>query len=311
MTKVQNAKTKASDFAFNRSIEFEYGVLREIAPGVRRLVANNPGPFTYTGTNTYVVGKGEVAVIDPGPDQPGHLDDLLAALKGEKISYILLTHTHRDHSDLLAPLQAATGAHVMGYGPTDVPRGFAEADITNDDFIEHNFTPDTRLRTGDTVKGKTWALDVIHTPGHAPDHLCFALQGKRMVFTGDHIMGWNTTVIAPPEGHMGAYIGSLERLLDRYDIAFFPGHGGQIKSPRRVVRAYLTHRKWREATIRNCLEEGLEVIPQIVPRIYANLDPNLFGAAALSVLAHLEHLVEREVVVCDGPPSTQAVFSLL
>ncbi len=311
MTKAKTAKPKPSDLAFNRSIDFEYGALAEVAPGVRRLVANNPGPFTYTGTNTYVLGSGEVAVIDPGPADPAHLDDLLSALKGERISHIFLTHTHRDHSDLIEPLKSATGAKVMGYGPTDAPRGFATTGPTSNDFVDHDFSPDRELRTGDSVKGGTWALDAIHTPGHAPDHLCFALQGTRMVFTGDHIMGWNTTVIAPPEGNMGAYIGSLECLLDRYDVAFFPGHGGRIKSPRRVVRAYLMHRKWREASIRACLGDGLEFIPQIVPRIYANLDENLVGAAALSVLAHLEHLVEREVVVCDGPPSIEAAFSLL
>jgi len=310
MAELKTRKPKPSDLAFNRSVDFEYGVLKEIAPGVRRLVANNPGPFTFTGTNTYVVGKGEVAVIDPGPDEPAHLEHLLRALEGERVTHILLTHTHRDHSDLIAPLRDETGAEVLGYGPTEAPRGLAATGPTGDDFVDQGFAPDRPLRGGGEVKGAGWALDVIHTPGHAPDHLCFALTGRRMVFSGDHVMGWNTTVIAPPEGHMGAYMRSLEILLDRYDLAFFPGHGGRIESPRRVVRAYLMHRKWREASIHKCLEEGVGLIPQIIPRIYANLDPKLHGAAALSVLAHLEHMAERGLVVADAPPSLETAFSL-
>ena len=303
-------KLKASDVAFNRSIEFEYGELRQLAPGVRRLVANNPSPFTYTGTNTYVIGENDVAVIDPGPAEPEHLENLLASLDGERISHIFLTHTHRDHSDLIEPLRAATGAKVLGFGPTEAPRGLAATGPTSDDFVDHDFKPDQTLRSGDTVKSETWALDAIHTPGHAPDHLCYALVGKRMVFSGDHVMGWNTSVIAPPEGNMRDYLESLERLLERYDVAFFPGHGGQIKSPRRVVRAYLMHRKWREAAIYKCIEDGLSVIPQIVPKIYTKLDEKLFGAAALSVLAHLEHLTERGLVAADGQPSLETAFTL-
>ena len=310
MTDAKPSKPKPSDLAFNRSIEFEYGVLRQVAPGVRRLVANNPSPFTYTGTNTYVVGDGEVGVIDPGPADLEHLESLLVSLKGERVTHILLTHTHHDHSDLIEPLKAATGAKVLGFGETKAPRGLAATGPTSDDFVDHDFAPDQALRSGDTVKAETWALDAIHTPGHAPDHLCFALVGERTVFTGDHVMGWNTSVIAPPEGNMRDYLDSLEKLLERYDTAFFPGHGGRINSPRRVVRAYLMHRKWREAAIYKCLEDGLSVIPQIVPKIYTNLDEKLFGAAALSVLAHLEHLTERGLVVADAHPSLETTFTL-
>ena len=311
MTQLEDTKPTASDLAFNCSMNFEYGVLREIAPGIRRLVANNPGPFTFMGTNTYVVGRCEVAVIDPGPDDPAHLDALLHALEGERITHIFLTHTHRDHSDLIEPLKQKTGARVLGYGPTEAPRGFAETNAISDDFVDRAFAPDKPLRGGDMVEGASWALDAIHTPGHAPDHLCYALIGNRTVFTGDHIMGWSTTVVAPPEGHMGSYIASLEGLLIRRDLAFFPGHGGQIKTPPRVVRAYLLHRKWREAAIFKCVEEGVGFIPQIVPKIYKNLEAELSDAAALSVLAHLEYLAERGLVVArGGPPALDAAFAL-
>lgn len=309
MSQADQMQPSSAELAFSRTMEFEYGAVAEVAPGVRRIVANNPGPFTFKGTNTYIVGRGEVAVIDPGPEDAAHLDALLGALAGERISHILITHTHRDHTDGLAALRERTGAAVLAYGPTGKPRGVQTTSPSGKAFVDEDLAVDERLRDGDMVKGSGWALDVMHTPGHAPDHLCFGLVGHRTVFSGDHVMGWNTTVVAPPEGHMGDYLGSLERLLERNDTVFLPGHGGRIKLPQRVVKAYIMHRKWRESAIHDCIADGLRTIPQIVAKIYFGLDAELSGAAALSVLAHLEHLTERGLVRPHGPPAIQTPFS--
>lgn len=309
MASEQHGRQSTAQLAFNREMEFAYGAIREVAPGVRRLVANNPGPFTFRGTNTFIVGEGEVAVIDPGPDDPAHRGALLEALDGERITHIFITHTHRDHTDGVPGLQAATGAPVLAYGQTGKERGVRTSSPSGKAFVDEAFAPDHKLRDGDTVKGAGWALDVIHTPGHAPDHLCFALQGERTVFTGDHVMGWNTTVVAPPEGHMGDYLASMERLMQRRDKVFLPAHGGQIREPQRVVKAYIVHRKWRESAIYNYLETGLRSIPEIVGKIYPGLESDLRAAAALSVFAHLQHLIERGAVTSDGPVALDAAFS--
>lgn len=311
MSKPSNAP-KASDLAFNREIEFDYGVANEVAPGVRRIVANNPTPFTYKGTNTYIVGRGRVGIIDPGPaEDEGHVDAILAALPGERVSHILITHTHRDHTGLVEELRVRTGAPVLAYGETASERGVRTTSPSGKVFVDQEFKPDTQLRCGDSVKGDDWALDVIHTPGHAPDHLCFALTGQRTLFSGDHVMGWNTTVVAPPEGHMGDYLASLEKLLERRDMVFFPGHGGRIETPRRVVKAYMTHRKMRESAIYACLQDGARFIPQIVEKIYPRVDSIYLSAAALSVLAHLELLLERGLVQAEGPPAIETGFAPL
>ncbi len=293
---------RGSNIAFRTEMNFDYGVPTEVAPNVRRIVANNPGPFTYKGTNTYLVGSGDVAVIDPGPDDPAHLNAIAEALDGERVSHILITHTHRDHTDAVAGLKERTGAPVLAFGETDKPRGARTTSPSGKAFVDLGFEPDETVRDGDTIQGKNWALDAIHTPGHAPDHLCFALVGERTVLSGDHVMGWNTTVVAPPEGNMADYMSSLERVLERNDKVFLPGHGGRIETPRRVVKAYLMHRKMRESAIYGCVESGDQFIPQIVPKIYGNLDEKLVPAAALSVLAHLEFLVDRGLVECQEHP---------
>jgi glyoxylase-like metal-dependent hydrolase (beta-lactamase superfamily II) len=311
MTKPGPNSQSASKLAFNSEMNFDYGVAVEVAPGVRRMVANNPGPFTFKGTNTYIVGRGDVAVIDPGPHDEAHLKALAVALEGERITHILITHTHRDHTEAVTPLKEHSKAPVLAYGETGKARGARTTSPSGKAFVDFDFAPDETLRDGDVIQGKGWALDVIHTPGHAPDHLCFALTGERTIFSGDHVMGWNTTVVAPPEGHMGDYLTSLERLLGRKDKLFFPGHGGRIEMPQRVVRAYLMHRKMRESAIYARLEEGDRFIPQIVPKIYSRLDSRLVPAAALSVLAHLEFLVERGLVQCeDSPAAIQSAFSI-
>ena len=297
----------SAELAFNRSVDVDYGVAEEVVPGVRRIVANNPGPYTFLGTNTYIVGSGQVAVIDPGPADAAHLAAIAKATRGERVTHILITHSHRDHCDGAKPLQEMLGGELVAYGPTGTLRGAGTPGL-GDAFVDSAFTPDLPVADGDTVKGSGFALDVLHMPGHAPDHLCFALVGKRTVFTGDHVMGWNTTVIAPPEGNMADFIASLEKLMQRHDKIFLPAHGGHIQTPQRVVRAYITHRKWREQTILACLDEGVCTIPRIVAKLYGALDVNLKEAAALSVLAHLEHLIDRDVVSAEGATDRLSAF---
>lgn len=299
----------SAELAFNRSQDVDYGVAQEVAPDVRRIVANNPGPYTFLGTNSYVVGSCEVAVIDPGPADQSHLEAIADAIKGERLAYILITHSHRDHCEGARGLQALAGGEIAAFGPTGTARG-AGAPGLSYDFVDPDFVPDRTLADGDTVRGRGFALDVLHMPGHAPDHLCFALVGKRTMFTGDHVMGWNTTVIAPPEGNLADFLASLERLMQRHDKIFLPAHGGRIQTPQRVVKAYIMHRQWREQTILACLDEGICTVPHIVARLYGTLDAGLKGAAALSVLAHLEHLITRELVTADGPSGLSSVFCL-
>jgi glyoxylase-like metal-dependent hydrolase (beta-lactamase superfamily II) len=299
----------SAELAFNRSQDVDYGVAQEVAPGVRRIVANNPGPYTFLGTNSYVVGSGEVAVIDPGPADEDHLTAIAGAIKGERLTHILVTHSHRDHCDGARALQALAGGKIAAFGPTGTARGAGPPGLSYD-FVDPDFVPDLKLADGDTVRGNGFALDVLHMPGHAPDHLCFALVGKRTMFTGDHVMGWNTTVIAPPEGNLAQFLGSLERLMQRHDKMFLPAHGGRIQTPQRVVKAYIMHRKWREQTILACLEEGVGTVPRIVARLYGTLDAGLKQAAALSVLAHLEYLIERDLVAAEGTSGVSSAFYL-
>lgn len=298
-----------------------YGELLDILPGIRRLVANNPSPFTFKGTNTYVVGRGDVAVIDPGPDDELHAQTLQDALAGERITDIILTHTHRDHCDGLVHLKAETGARTWGFGPITTGRGSANESPSGSDFVNQAFVPDEILSERDRIEGGNWSLEAIHTPGHAPDHLCFALSADEsgtgtpddgpVLFSGDHVMGWSTTVVAPPEGNMGDYIRSLEKLLEREETLYLPGHGGRVPNAKRVVKAYLVHRMWREAAIQKCLKDGQNTIGQILEILYREIDAPLKPAAALSVLAHLEYLIERGVVSARGPASLSSIFSLL
>jgi glyoxylase-like metal-dependent hydrolase (beta-lactamase superfamily II) len=289
----------SAELAFNRSDDVAYGVAEDVAPHVRRIVANNPSPYTFLGTNTYIVGQGRVAVIDPGPEDEAHLAAITEATRGERVGAILITHSHRDHCDGALALKRRLGGELMSFGPTGGSRG-AGAPGLGEAFVDPHFVPDRALADGDAVKIGNIALDVLHTPGHAPDHLCFALVGHRTVFTGDHVMGWNTTVIAPPEGSMAKFLTSLEKLLPRHDKMFLPGHGGRVQSPQRVVKAYIMHRQWREQTILACLEDGVSTIPRIVAKIYGDLGADLRAAASLSVLAHLEHLINRGLAKAEG-----------
>jgi glyoxylase-like metal-dependent hydrolase (beta-lactamase superfamily II) len=299
---------------FQREMVFAYGEFQDVAPGVRRLVCDNPTPFTFKGTNTYILGQGEVAVIDPGPLAPEFGETLLAALArtGERVSHILVTHCHSDHSGSVDFLRARTGAAAYGFGR---PNGADVFDARHAPSGKAFITPvdyDYLLTDGMNVEGQGWAVTVLHTPGHAPDHLCFSLRDAPVLFSGDHVMGWNTTVVAPPEGHMGTYIRSLEKLLPGEEALFLPGHGGPIEQPQRLVKAFIMHRRWREAEIAECLRSGLETIDLIVPRIYGRLESALSGAAALAVFAQIELMIEKGLVqtLNRQPPSLTSQFAL-
>lgn len=291
---------------FAREFIFEYGVASEVAPGIRRIVANNPGPFTYKGTNSYIVGTGEVALVDPGPDEEAHRAAIVGevAAKGERITHIFLTHTHKDHSAGLARMVKATGAEVLGFGSNPESRAAFQLNPASESILDVDFRPDRRLLGGERIGGGDWELEAIHTPGHAPDHLAFAVAGTGVLLSGDHVMGWNTTVVAPPEGNMSDYIRSLELLLPRPEDIYLPGHGGEIHQGPRLVKAFIMHRRWRESQILDCLRQGLETIPAIVPKIYEGISASLRDAAGYSVLAQLELLIETGRVSRepDRPP---------
>jgi glyoxylase-like metal-dependent hydrolase (beta-lactamase superfamily II) len=289
---------------FRTTMNFAYGVPRELAPGVVRIVANNPGPFTFKGTNTYLVGTGSgLALIDPGPEDAAHRRAILDAAGPRRITHILITHTHRDHTDGLPALLAATGARTAGFGRRARERGSKRTSPSGSEFVDQDFIPDVPLAHGSRLAGDGWAFTALHTPGHAPDHLCFALEGAGVLLSGDHVMGWNTSVIAPPEGNMGEYMRALQLLADRDDRVYFPGHGGQVAEPQRMVKAFLLHRRMREHAILDCIRDGTDTIDAIVAAIYRGLDPRLVKAAALSVRAHVEHLMDRGLVRCDPPLS--------
>jgi glyoxylase-like metal-dependent hydrolase (beta-lactamase superfamily II) len=290
-------------------MDFAYGVPRELAPGVVRIVANNPSPFTFKGTNTYLVGDKKLALIDPGPEDQAHLAAILAAIGGRKLSHIVIAHTHRDHTDGLPALLAATGAKTAGFGRRAREHGAKQVSPSGSEFVDQDFKPDVLLTDGSRLTGDGWSLTALHTPGHAPDHLCLALDGTKVLFSGDHVMGWNTSVIAPPEGSMSDYMAALERLGRRDDALYLPGHGGQVTEPQRLVKAFLLHRRMREQAILECIRSGTNTVRTIVPVIYRDLNPKLVNAASLSVLAHVEHLIVRGLVGCEGPPSADRVLS--
>jgi glyoxylase-like metal-dependent hydrolase (beta-lactamase superfamily II) len=293
----------AEEIPFRREMIFEYGVPRELVPGVERLVANNPGPFTYKGTNTYLIGKGQdIMLMDPGPDDDAHFEATMKAIGKRRVSMIVITHTHRDHVDGLPRLIEATGAKTAGYGRKAPDAGKPKKSPSGGEYVDQDFVPDIPVVDGQRLQGDGFALNAVFTPGHAPDHLCFGLDGTPILFSGDHVMGWNTSVVAPPEGNMAAYMRSLDKLLARTgDEVYFAGHGGRVLQPQRVVKAFIIHRKMREDAILDCIKQGHSTIEAIVPIVYRGLEPRLLGAASLSVAAHVERLVERGLVRSVGP----------
>jgi glyoxylase-like metal-dependent hydrolase (beta-lactamase superfamily II) len=290
----------SESLTFARDFEPTYGEPVVLSPRLARLTARNPSPFTFFGTNTYLVGHETVAVVDPGPEDEAHLAAILQAVGARPIDAILVTHTHRDHSPIARALAAATGAPILGAGPHRPARPLHEGEA---DALEGSgdrlHAPDRVLRDGETVEGKDWTLTAIATPGHTENHLAFALPAENALLSGDHVMAWSTSVIAPPDGSMAHYRHSLARLLERDDEVYWPGHGGPVTRPRAFVRGLLAHRRAREEAILGGLRNGARTIPALVARIYHGLDPRLGAAAGLSVFAHLEDLANRGLVVSE------------
>ncbi len=284
---------------FLRDDPLPAGVAEELGhPGgvrLRRIRCNNPGPFTFLGTNSYLIGEGEVALLDPGPVDAAHHGAILRALDGERLTRILVSHTHRDHSPGAAALQASTGAATFGFGPHQTPPA------EGGDGGDHAFRPDHRLADGAVLEGEGWRITALHTPGHCANHLCFALEGSGVLFSGDHVMSWSSSVVAPPDGDMADYMAALRRLAKRDDRLFLPGHGAPLPEPIGFTRALLAHRQAREDGLLEILgRHGPATVGELVPFLYIGLDLRLQPAAAKSLLAHLLKLQADAAVAIDA-----------
>ncbi len=296
-----------SPIPFIREIDFEYGRVDRVSPRIRRVIANNPGPFTFIGTGVYIIGQGEVAVIDPGPMDETHFKALKAALAGEKLTHILVTHGHSDHSPLAAPLAEWAGCQTYALGPA-IPTAKGEMGAEDDP----TFKPDILLKDGDILSGPDWTLETLTTPGHTATHVCFALKEENALFTGDHIMGWSTTIVAPPDGDMRDYMHSLDKVQNRHFDTLWPTHGAPIdKDVHGFIEAYKAHRLSREQAILQHLQEGETSIRNMVAVMYANIDSRLHPAAALSVLGHMRKLIqENRVIASDTPCLIESEYRL-
>ena len=275
---------------FDRTLEAVYGVPVPLSPRVTRLLAPNPGPFTFLGTGVYSIGAGgSVVVIDPGPDIPAHIAALKQAIGARPISHILITHTHRDHSPAAAALKAWSGAKTFAAGP----HGAAIGDV--EEGADRDFVPDVVVRDGDVLAGDGFTLTCVATPGHAANHMCYALTEEQALFCGDHVMGWSTSVVAPPDGDMAAYLDSLEKLIARGDRILYPTHGSPITQPQTYLRELLAHRRGRETQILDALDSG-NSIDALVAHVYPDILPALRAAAAAQVQAHLDHLSAKGAI---------------
>ncbi len=283
--------------AFDRSFRAPHGDAMQLSPSVRRVLANNPGPFTFMGTGVYILGADEVAVIDPGPLLPQHLEALKRALADVHVTHILITHTHADHSPAARAVKEWTGAPVYAFGPHPA---HGDDSVRVEEGGDRDFVPDVRVRDGDVITGGGWTIDCLHTPGHTSNHMCYALRQERALFTGDHVMGWSTTVVSPPDGDMADYIASLKKLMARHDRILYPTHGGPVENPAPFLAAYLDHRLEREAQIVDCLQRGVKTVPDMVAALYADVDQRLHPAAARSVEAHLIKLMREGRVQRGG-----------
>ncbi|MCC3862446.1 MBL fold metallo-hydrolase [Pseudemcibacter aquimaris] len=277
-----------------------------ISPNIRRITANNPMPFTFKGTGTYIIGYGEVAVIDPGPALEDHIDAILSELGSEKISHILVTHNHMDHSPGAKLLSEKTGAKI--FGPDTSDQQYSNEKI--EEGIDKSFKADVIINDGMIIQGSNWTIEAIHTPGHLSNHYCFAYNQEKALFTGDHVMGWSTTIVSPPDGNMQDYMNSLEMLLGRDDKIYYPTHGWPIEKPHQFVKQLYGHRLRREKEIIRAIEDDANTIKDIVLKIYVTIDERLYPAAARTIYAHLIRLVGLEQVICDGEPSEDTHYKL-
>ncbi len=301
----------SDDIPFDRTFDLPPGQVEEVRPGVRRLLADNPGPFTFKGTVTYIVGRGQVAIIDPGPTDERHIAALLDAVRNETVTHIFVTHTHRDHSPATGAIKAATGATVLAEGPHRASRPLHTGEVNRLEASgDTDFRPDVALVDGAIVAGPGWTFEAVATPGHTANHMAFAYKEAELLFSGDHVMAWSTSIVAPPDGAMSDYMTSLHKLAARSEETYLPGHGGAVHDARRFVQRYIKHREIREAAVLRRLAEGATDIPTLVRGIYIGIDPRLTGAAGLSLLAHLEDLVARGIVVTEGPPSLVGTYRL-
>lgn len=291
---------------FRRQMEFDYGSVEQIAPRIRRVIANNPSPFTLYGTGTYILGEEEVAVIDPGPADAEHINAILTATAGEKITHILVTHTHMDHSPGCRLLKAHCDASTYAYGPHGA--GKLEQGVPVEEGGDMDFVPDVLVTDGEIIEGKNWTVECVYTPGHTSNHMCFQLKEAKALFTGDHVMGWSTSIISPPDGDMAAYLASLEKLLTRDDEVYWPTHGPAIEEPKAHVRAFIEHRKEREQQILDQIDQGQHIIADMVPLMYKDTPEFMYPAAARSVLAAMENLVQTGVLATDSEISLDAHY---
>ena len=296
---------------FVRDLQVDYGRVDAVSPLVRRVIAANPGPFTFTGTGTYVVGLAEpgagVAVIDPGPPDAAHLAALLAAVEGQRVSHVLVTHTHRDHSPLARPFAETVGAPVLAARP---PGRVVHASGALDEEDDEAFAPDVILTGGEVLGGDGWTIEAMATPGHASNHMAFVLREENALFSGDHVMGWSTTVVAPPDGDMAAYMASLEAVIARRFATLWPTHGAPVTEPEPFLAAYRAHRLEREAQILAHLGDGPRRIMEMTPALYAAVDSRLWPAAGLTVWAHLIALERAGRVHARPGPDIDALWRL-
>lgn len=294
---------------FDTRFDPAYGRAVDLGHGVRRLTVENPGPFTFHGTNSYVIGHDTLAIVDPGPEDEAHWRALLAAIDGRPVSHVFVSHTHKDHSPLAARLKAETGAIVAAEGPHRPARPLRIGEINPlDASADMDFAPDLVLGNGALVEGDGWAVRTIHTPGHTANHAAFALEGTGVLFSADHVMAWATSIVAPPDGAMSDYMASLDRLLERDDTIHLPGHGGPVTNPAAFMRGLKAHRKMRERAVLERIRSGDRTIAAMVAAIYRDTDPKLHSAAGLSVLAHLEDLVARGLVLAPEGIAIDGIY---
>ena len=289
----------ATKIPFNRNFEVNYGEIENVAPGIRRITANNPSPFTFRGTGTYILGEGNVAVIDPGPDQPEHVKAIVEGLKNETVSHILITHTHNDHSPAAKALKEITGAPTFGFGPHG--SGKPGLKVTSQAGGDMDFLPDEKTQDGSVIYGDDWSVSCLHTPGHTSNHICFSWDKEKVLFPGDQVMGWSTSIVSPPDGDMGDYMRSLDKLIVRDDKIYYPAHGPEILEPQKLISAFQDHRREREENILECLKLGNDTIDQMVKTVYQDVSESLHAAAARSLFATVIYLVEqKKVEAIDG-----------